>query len=151
MTKRTQDETQSGKGRVGSDSPQERTDVLASSPANLLGALRGAIVNAQLAHPGVLNVEINDASGGVWRLATQDATWSPAAHEQLVGLRIERAQVDGESGGLRCDLSDGAALTVTPSDGGSSGDLPAWELISPSGVSLECGPGLRWAVSQARS
>jgi hypothetical protein len=150
MSKKMQDQEESDERRASNDSPEECAGVLESSPTSLLRAMRGVVVGAQLAHPEVLHVEIKDACGGIWRLATQDAEWSPAAHEQLVGLSVDRAQVDAKSGGLRCDLSDGTALTVTPGSGGSSGELPVWELISPSGLSLELSTGIQWAISQAQ-
>jgi hypothetical protein len=86
--------------------------------------MRGVIVGADVAHPGVLHVEIRDGHGGLWRLATQDAEWSPPAHEQLVGQTVDRAQVDVMSGGLRCDLSGGTPLTLVPCARENSGELP---------------------------
>jgi hypothetical protein len=46
---------------------------LDASPANVLRSLRGSIVDARLAYPDVLHVEVRDSAGGLWRLATQDA------------------------------------------------------------------------------
>lgn len=117
----------------------------------LLRSLRGLIVNANIAYPTILHVEIRDEAGGLWRLATQDADWSPSNPDQLIGRMIERAEIDDASGRLRCALSDGSALDVTPVDGEAPtpNDPPYWELISPAGLVLEFGPGVRWQISGA--
>ena len=47
-------------------------------------------------------------------LATQDADWSPADPTELVGKSIEDAEIDEETGELRCRLSNGSVLDVKP-------------------------------------
>ncbi len=76
---------------------------LDSSPANVLPQFRGSIVAAQIAFPDVLHVEVRDAKGDLWKLATQDADWSPSDPRELTGRSIVRSGVDGASGDLRCD------------------------------------------------
>lgn len=49
-----------------------------ASPANVLRSMRGSIVDARIAYPDVLHVEVRDSRGDLWRLATQDAEWSPS-------------------------------------------------------------------------
>lgn len=123
---------------------------LDASPANVLRSMRGSIVDAKKAYPNVLHVEIRDSAGELWRLATQDAEWSPADPPQLVGQNIEDAEIDENSGELRCKLSNGSVLDVRP--GGAQkedDDPPNWELITPGGVLLEFGPGVRWQISEA--
>lgn len=128
---------------------------LDTSPTTVLRSLRGAIVGARVAYPDVLHVEVRDARGELWRLATQDAEWSPDDPAQLAGRSIEDASIDDSSGELRCRLSDGSVLDVKPAveDGPALGDAaddpPSWELISPAGVVLEFGPGVRWQISRA--
>ncbi len=122
---------------------------LDASPANVLRSLRGEIVAARIAHPDVLHVELRDPDGGLWRLATQDAGWSPADPATLVGRMIETADIDEASCELRCRLSGGSAFNVTPAGPGTDDDPPYWELISPSGIVLEFGPGVRWQISAA--
>jgi hypothetical protein len=117
----------------------------------LLRSLRGSIVNAQIAYPTVLHVEILDLDGGVWRLATQDAEWSPSDPNQLIGRTIDHAEIDDASGQLRCVLSDGSTLDVSPAAGEGPSDPPYWELISPAGLVLEFGPGVRWQISGAEA
>jgi hypothetical protein len=123
---------------------------LDASPANVLRSMRGPIVDAKKAYPDVLHIEIRDSAGELWRLATQDAEWSPADLPELVGQAIEDAEIDENSGELRCRLSNGTVLDVRP--GGSheaDDDPPNWELITPGGVLLEFGPGVRWQISGA--
>jgi hypothetical protein len=122
---------------------------LDASPANVLRSLRGSIVDARVAYPDVLHVEVRDAGGDLWRLATQDAEWTPADPHKLVGRSIDDVAVDGETGELRCKLSDGSVLDVKPAAIEADDDPPNWELISPSGVVLEFGPGMRWQISGA--
>lgn len=122
---------------------------LDASPVNVLRSMRGEIVDARLAYPGVLHVDIRDSAGELWRLATQDAEWSPSSPADLVGRTIEDAEINDESGELRCKLSDGSVLDVRPAAQESSDDPPNWELTTPGGVVLEFGPGVRWQISSA--
>jgi hypothetical protein len=94
-------------------------------------------------------VEVRDPHKELWRLATQDAEWSPADPAQLVGRSIEDAGIDERSGELHFTLSDGSLLEIKPAAGDANDDPPYWELISPAGVVLEFGPGLRWQISGA--
>ena len=75
---------------------------LDASPANVLHSMRGEIVGARIAHPDVLHAEVRDAAGGLWRLATQDADWSPSDPAALVGRSIKDAEIDEGTGELRC-------------------------------------------------
>jgi hypothetical protein len=122
---------------------------LDASPATVLRSMRGPIVDARIAYPDVLHVEVRDSSGGIWRLATQDADWSPSDPAQLLGHSIDDADIDEESGELRCRLSDGSMLDIKPAVAETKDDPPYWELISPAGVVLEFGPGVRWQISGA--
>jgi hypothetical protein len=123
---------------------------LDASPANVLRAMRGSVVAARLAYPDVLHVEVRDPAGGLWRLATQDAEWSPSDPGDLVGRSVEGAAIDKGTGELRLELSDGS-LRVSPARREASDDLPNWELITPDGLVLEFGPGFRWQISSANS
>jgi hypothetical protein len=123
---------------------------LDASPVNVLRSMRGSIVDAKKAYPDVLHVEIRDPAGELWRLATQDAEWSPADPPELVGQAIEDAEIDEDSGELRCKLSGGSVLDVRPGSAHEADDDPPnWELITPGGVLLEFGPGVRWQISSA--
>ena len=119
------------------------------SPIGLLRSLRGQIVGARIAHPEVLHIEVHDARGDLWRLATQDASWSPSDPTQLIGRCIDDAQIDEGSGDLRLWLSDGSKLDIMPTPVDAEDDPPNWELISPTGIVLEFGPGVRWQFSSA--
>ena len=128
---------------------------LDASPATVLRSMRGRIVDARVAYPHVLHVEVRDPHGDLWRLASQDAGWSPPDPAQLTGQAIVDANIDDESGELRCRLSGGTILSIKPTATAPSAateadrDPPYWELISPSGVVLEFGPGVRWQISGA--
>jgi len=126
---------------------------LDTSPASVLRLMRGSIVAAQIAYPEVLHVEVRDSAGSVWRLATQDAEFSPLDPAKLVGRSIDDAEIDEVTGALRCALSDGSSLDVFPSTDAHLAasevrdEPPSWELIAPSGLVLEFGPGLRWQIA----
>ena len=83
---------------------------LDASPINVLRSMRGSIVDARIAYPEVLHVEIKDSAGELWQLATQDADWSPSDPAELVGRSVTDADIDAETGELRCKLSDGLVL-----------------------------------------
>ena len=122
---------------------------LDASPTTVLHSMRGEIIDARMAYPDVLHIEGRDAHGGLWRLATQDAAWSPSDPVQLAGRSITGAEIDESSGELRCKLSDGSVLDVKPASAEAEDDPPYWELISPDGIVLEFGPGVRWQISSA--
>ncbi len=126
---------------------------LDTSPMSVLRALRGTIIDARLGYPEVLHVQIRDAVGDVWWLVTQDADWSPADPAQLLGRMVEDVRIDAQTGGLRCGLSDGQHLEVTPGALVADEDdaPPSWEVLAPSGQMLAFGPGLRWLVAPSDS
>ncbi len=122
---------------------------LDTSPITILRSLRGKIVDARIAYPGVLHVEIRDETGELWRFATQDAEFEPADPTRLVGQRLEEARLDPITAALRCRLSDGSQLLVTPAAEEAADDPPNWELITPGHLTLEFGPGLRWQIGRS--
>jgi hypothetical protein len=122
---------------------------LDASPANVLRSMRGSIVDARIAYPQVLHAEIRDAAGELWRFATQGAEFSPSDPDELVGHSIEDAEIDEGTGELRCKLSEGAVLDVKPAAREADDDPPNWELITPDGLVLEFGPGVRWRIGSA--
>lgn len=124
---------------------------LDASPLNVLRSMRGSIVDARIAYPEVLHVEIKDSAGELWHFATQDAEWSPADPAELVGRSVDDADIDAKTGELRCKLSDGSVLDVKPAEREAEDDPPNWELITPGGVVLEFGPGVRWQIGSADS
>lgn len=122
---------------------------LDASPAGVLRSMHGAVVDARIAYPQVLHVEVQDPDGDLWRLSTQGAEWSPSAPQLLIGLSLKDASIDESSGELRCSLSDGSVLKIKPFKFEAPDDPPNWEVITPNGLVLEFGPGLRWQVSSA--
>jgi len=124
---------------------------LDTSPLNVLRSMRGSIVGARIAYPEVLHVEIKDSAGELWRLATQDAEWSPPDPLELVGRSVKDADIDEKTGELRCQLSGDLLLDVKPTAREAEDDPPNWELITPGGIVLEFGPGVRWQIGSADS
>lgn len=117
------------------------------SPVSVLRSLRGPIVAAHVAYPGVLHVEVRDSTGALWRLASQDAEYSPQDPGGLVGRSIDEVRIEAATGALRCGLSDGSLLELRPAASQVRNDPPSWELIAPSGLVLEFGPGLSWQIT----
>ena len=122
---------------------------LDASPLNVLRGMRGEIVDARIAYPETLHVEIKDSKGDSWRLATQDAEWFPTDPRELVGRSVSDVDIDGATGELRCKLSDGFFLDVRSAARDAEDDPPNWELITPDGLVLEFGPGVRWQIGSA--
>lgn len=122
---------------------------LDASPSSVLRSMHGAIVDARIAYPHVLHVEVRDSDGDVWQLSTQGAEWSPPDPKLLIGLSLEGSSIDEASGEMHCPLSDGSVLEVKPFRFEAIDDPPNWEVITPNGLVLEFGPGLRWQISSA--
>lgn len=124
---------------------------LDASPVKVLHSLRGSIVDAQEAYPQILHLEVRDSDGGLWRLATQDADYSPSDPKKLVGSIVEHSEIDEATSELRLTLSDKSRFVVRPAQREAIDDPPYWELITPDGLVLEFGPGLRWQIAGADS
>lgn len=122
---------------------------LDASPVDVLRSMRGSVVAALLSYPDVLHVEIRDSADRNWRLATQDAQWWPSDPSELLDSSIDDAEIDAGTGELRLRRSDRSALVVIPGRREAGDDPPNWELITPDGLTLEFGPGLRWQISSA--
>lgn len=120
---------------------------LDTSPITILRSLRGEIVDARIAYPEVLHVEVRDEHGGLWRFATQDASFDPSDPASLVGRILEEARLDPITIELRWTLSGDSQLIVVPAPEESPDDPPNWELITPDHFTLEFGPGLRWQIA----
>jgi hypothetical protein len=114
---------------------------------DVLAGFRGRIVDVHVAYPEVLHVEVRDTLGRLWRLATQDATWSPRDPTALSGRAVVESSIDSRTGKLKCELSGGPAFIVTPAQQEADDDPPNWELFFPDGRLLEFGPGARWRIS----
>jgi hypothetical protein len=124
---------------------------LDTSPTNVLRLLRGDIVAARIAYPKVLHLEIRDSRDAIWRFATQDAEWAPEEPQTLIGESIDGAEIDITTGELCFRLSDGSTFRVIPGTAESREDPPNWELLTPEGLLLEFGPGVRWQVASSDS
>lgn len=122
---------------------------LNASPEGVLRSLRGLITAARRAYPDVLHVEIQDPNGGLWKLSTQDADWSPADPSQLMDHRVEAADLDGKTGELRLVLNGGSIFKVAPAEQEADDDPPNWKLFTPEGLVLVFGPGGKWRFNRA--
>jgi hypothetical protein len=123
---------------------------LTTSPANVLEALRGEIVDARLGYPEVLQLTIRDRENRTWQLASQDAGFSPRDPSRLLDLSIAAATIETTTKALVCELSDGSRLEIRPdAQKPGVGDPPYWELLTPFGQVLQFGPGLHWQINEA--
>jgi hypothetical protein len=122
-----------------------------ASPTTLLNSLSGEIVAARMAHPDVLHVEMRDVHGGRWRFATQDAEFNPSDPEQLVGARVSSVKIDPLTMELCFSFGEDPVLLVKPAPAAAEDDPSTWELITPDGLALEFGPGLRWQITPANT
>ncbi len=122
---------------------------LDTSPSTILRSLRGRIVDARIAYPRVLHLELRDEAGELWRFATQDAEFTPSDPARLVGQVLERVELDPMTAELRGRLDHGTKLLVTPAAEEAADDPPNWELITPDHLTLEFGPGLRWQIGRS--
>jgi hypothetical protein len=120
-----------------------------ASPSSVLRLVRGSITAARHAYPEVLHLEIQDPEGGLWRLATQDAEWSPADPTQLVDREVKSAELDEDSGELRFALSGETIFNVVPAEQETEDDPPNWKLFTPEGLVLVFGPGGHWQFNWA--
>jgi len=97
----------------------------------------------------VLHLEIRDPDGGLWKLATQDAEWSPSDPSRLIDRSVKSADLDEETGELRLALSDASSFNVVPAEQATEDDPPNWKLFTPQGLVLVFGPGGRWHFNRA--
>ena len=125
------------------------TIALDSSPTTIVRRLHGLIVSMRTAYPEILHIEVDDRAKGRWRLASWDADLSTVVPETLKGRSIERAEIDGGTGELRLVLAGDSTFSISPDKHSSPGDPPSWELITPDGLALVFGPGLRWQIARA--
>lgn len=123
------------------------TEDLDASPLTIMRAMRGTITRAALAYPDVLHLDVHDSRDRLWRFSTHDADYEPANPSELDGRVVEDVSIM-DSGELCIGLSGDLTLTVTPAPVEADDDPPNWEVITPDGLVLECGPGLRWEIHQ---
>ena len=100
-----------------------------------LGLIDSAVADGW-AHARACRVlDLADSRAHHWRARLRDAG---SLEDQVPG-----------GGAVWIVLSDGKPLVVTPALGEATDDPPSWELITPDGLALEFGPGLRWQISPA--
>jgi hypothetical protein len=118
-------------------------------PEKLLGRFRGPVTDGRPTYPERVHVEVRDAQGGLWCLATWDADYSPENPEVLNGKDVVSANLDGASGVLTVGFSDDSVFTVTPNLIEEDEDIENWELFTPEGLVLTYGPRGRWHLGSA--
>ena len=119
------------------------------SPGDLLGSVRGPITDASLTYPERMRLEVTDAHGGLWRLATWEAAYSPADPAVLNRKIIVGADLDKPSGTLTVSFSDGTCFVVTPIPDETDDAIENWQLFTPDGLVLNYGPGDHWVLKRA--
>ena len=118
------------------------------SPAMLLGRVRGRVTAARLTYPERIRVEVTDADGGLWRLATWDAEYSPSDPEALIGKSVVDTSLDDSSGVLTLRFSGGTCFTATPIPV-EDDDVENWEFFTPESLVLSYGPKGQWQVGRS--
>jgi hypothetical protein len=64
----------------------------------VLASFRGLIVDARIAYPEVLHLDVRDDHGELWQFATQDASWAPSDPAELREKSILGAAIDWATG-----------------------------------------------------
>jgi hypothetical protein len=119
-----------------------------TSPTDLMSRFRGHVTAAEMAYPERARLEVTDAEGGLWRLGTWDADYSPADPEVLNGKTVTSMDLDPSSGVLEVGFSDGTGFTAIPFPIPDD-DMENWELFTPEGLVLSYGPRGRWQLGKA--
>jgi hypothetical protein len=116
------------------------------SPAELLGQLRGTIIDVRPAYPEAIHLRVRDANGHEWRFSTADADYSPSDPDVLRGKVIVDVRRDGPLGDMTIRFSDGSSFEVTVEPQTADDDPSNWSLFTPEGLVLEWGPGESWRL-----
>ncbi len=120
-----------------------------TSPAALLGHLRGRVTNARLTYPERAAIDVLDDDGGEWHLTTWWADHTPGDPARFRGKTVVGADLGGSAGKLTIGFSDGTAFTITPVWDEEDDAIENWELFTPDGRVLICGPRGRWQTIDA--
>ena len=118
------------------------------SPADLLGCLRGTIVDAAPGYPEVIHLNVEDGDGAVWGFSTWYAEFSPVDPEALLGKMVVDVGFE-RSGKLTMKFSDGSEFNVRSEPEGPDDELSTWQLLTPDGLSLRFRPRDRWTLGLA--
>jgi hypothetical protein len=119
----------------GFDDPQDPVELGRRFTADLFESLSGKVVAAST-DGGVLALEVRSDGGDDWRLDAENSDWAPVDVSALVGQRVEAVELLPETNSVRCRLSDGSALLVTPR-AAAKGDPPSWRVELPGGMALK--------------
>jgi hypothetical protein len=119
-----------------------------TSPIELLGRLRGHIVDAQPGYPEVIHLKVVDSAGAEWIFSTGDAYYFPSDPDVLLGKTIVSADLEGPLGNLILGFSDGTDFRVTMEPQTAENDPYNWLLLTPDRLILIWGPGVHWALKR---
>jgi hypothetical protein len=119
------------------------------SPRDLLSCVRGAVAQARLTYPERVHLQVLDADGGLWLLATWEADYWPADPADLTGKIVVGTSLDETSGALTVGFSDGTRFTVDPIPDDDDDAIENWQLFTPDGFVLNYGPGEHWVLKRA--
>jgi hypothetical protein len=120
-----------------------------TSPRDLLSRVRGKVEHARLTYPERVHLEVMDAAGGLWFLATWEADYSPGDPSELDGKSVVGTDLDEASGTLTVVFSDDTCFTVVPIRDEEDDAIENWQLFTPDGFVLNYGPGERWVLKRA--
>jgi hypothetical protein len=119
-----------------------------TSPAGLLARVRGAVADAHLTYPERIQVNVLDAEGGLWRLISWWADYSPACPDQLLGKTVVDIDLDA-AGKVTVLFSDRTDFSITPVPDDEDDAIENWQLFTPEGLVLKYGPYGRWHMNNA--
>jgi hypothetical protein len=120
-----------------------------TSPTALLSRFRGRVTKARLTFPERAAINLEDADGGSWYLATWWADYSPADPEVFNGNTVVSAELGEAPGRLTIGFSDGTSFTISPARDEGDDAIENWELFTPENSVLIFGPRERWQLVEA--
>jgi hypothetical protein len=118
------------------------------SPAEVLGRLRGRIIDVHPGYPETIHLQLIDAHGGEWYFSTHDADYSPPDPDVLSGQTIVSVDQVGPLGNLTIGFSDGSYFRVLVEPQEREDDPVNWRLYTPEGLVLVWGPGINWRLKR---
>ena len=120
-----------------------------TSAAALLTRFGGLVTKARVTYPERAALDVIDAEGGEWYLATWWAEFAPVDPEELGGKTVVSADLGEPPGKLTVGFSDGTTFTITPVADEEKDAIENWELFTPEGLVLSYGPKGRWSLAEA--
>jgi hypothetical protein len=126
----------------GFDEPRDPDELQRSFFEENLATLRGEIATVAIGAEGLLEVAVDFARGGGWRLEAANCDWSPGEPAALAGETVEGVDLDPDTGALEVRLANREPLELRPRARAGDADPPDWLVELPIGMKLKHGPGL---------